>query len=106
MLVKMPGASSHVADSKAAQVLVQTRLMGAAPGSGHMAPDSIAMTPQLMLLPLPLGPAAAEFAETADPVHPLTLWMRARGTPIGYMPVPMPAAIHQALMAFPPDPAQ
>jgi hypothetical protein len=105
MLVKMPGASSHVATSKDAQVLVQTRLMGAAPGAGHMAPDTIAMTPQLMLLPLPLDPAAAELPETADSVHPLTLWMRARGTPIGYMPVPVPAAVHQALMAFPPDPA-
>ena len=106
MLVKMPGASSHVATSKDAQVLVQTRLMGAAPGAGHMAPDTIAMTPQLMLLPLPLDPAAAELPETADSVHPLTLWMRARGTPIGYMSVPVPAAVHQALMAFPPDPGR
>jgi hypothetical protein len=106
MLVKMPGASSHVAASKDAQVLVQTRLMGTAPGAGHMAPDSIAMAPQLMLLPLPLDPAVAAVPETADAAHPLTLWMRARGRPIGHMPVPVPAAIHQALMAFPPDPAR
>jgi hypothetical protein len=96
MLVKMPGASSHVAASKDTQVLVQTRLMGAAPGAGHAAADTIAMTPQLTLLPLPLDPAAAEVPET--------LWMRARGTPIGYMPVPVPAAIQQALRVLPPDP--
>jgi hypothetical protein len=104
MLSGMPGATGHVAAGKDAQGLVRTKLMGAQEGAGHTAAP-IAMTPQLMLLPLPFGPAAAEFPETADSVHPLTLWMQARGTPIGYMPVPVPAAVHQALMAFPPDPA-
>jgi hypothetical protein len=106
MLMRIPRATGYVAASEETQVLVQTKLMGAAPGAGDMASDTIAMTPQLMLLPLPIDPATMELLETYDPVHPLTLWMRARGTPIGYIPVPVPAAVHQALMAFPPDPAQ
>ena len=86
--------------------MVQTGLMRAAPGAGHEASDTIAMSPQLMILPLPIDPAAMGLRGTYDPTHPLTVWMLARGTPIGYMPVPVPAAVHQALMAFPPDPAQ
>jgi hypothetical protein len=105
MLSGMPGANGHVAAGKDAQGSVRMRLMGAAEGASHAAAAPIAMTPQLMLLPLSFDPAAAEFPETADSVHPLTLWMRARGTPIGYMPVPVPVAVHQALTAFPPDPA-
>jgi hypothetical protein len=106
MLVGMPGATGQVASGKDAQVLVQTGPMGPAQGAGHAAADPIAMTPQLMILPLPLDPAAADLPGTSDPTHPLTLWMRARGTPIGSMPVPVPEAVHQALRVLPPDPAR
>ena len=41
-----------------------------------------------------------------DPTHPLTLWMLARGTPIGYVPVPVPEAVLQALTVFPPNPTR
>jgi hypothetical protein len=104
MLVRMPGVTSHVAAGKDAQVLVQTRLMGAEPGADQAA-DSIAMTPQLTILPLPIDPAA-ELPGTHDPTHPLTLWMLARGTPIGHLHVRFPDAVHQALTTIPPDPGQ
>jgi hypothetical protein len=85
-------------------VLVQTRLMRAEQGAGHLAADPTSLTPQLMILPLPLDPAASAFHGTADPTHPLTLWMRAKGTPIGYVPVPVPQPVHHALRVLPPDP--
>jgi hypothetical protein len=106
MLMRIPGATGYVAASEEAQVSVQARLMGAALGAGYVAADTIAMSPQLMILPLPIDPAAMGLPGIYDPTHPLTLWMLARGTPLGYMPVPVPAAVHQALMSFPPDPAQ
>jgi hypothetical protein len=105
MLMGLPEATGHVAASEETQVLVQARLMGAAPGAGHAAVDAVTMTPQLMILPLPINPAATGLPGTYDPTHPLISWMLVRGTPIGHMPVPVPAAIHQALMASPPDPA-
>jgi hypothetical protein len=87
------------------QPLVQTGHMSAAQGAGQGTAATDILTPQLMLLPLPIDPATVELLETYDPTHPLTSWKRARDTPIGYMSVLVPAAVHQALMAFPPDPA-
>jgi hypothetical protein len=104
MFAGMHGVTSHVAAGKDEQALVQTRLTGAAQGAGHATPESVSPTPQLLILPLPLDPAASEFPETSDPRHPLTLWMRARGTPIGYLPVLVPEPVHQALRVLPPDP--
>ena len=104
MLAGMPGANGLVAAGKDVQSSVQTRLMGATESAGPAAADPIAMTPQLMLLPLPLDPAAAELHGTSDPTHPLTLWMRARGTHIGAMPVPVPEAVQQVLRVLPPTP--
>jgi hypothetical protein len=104
MLVGMPGAHGVVAAGKDVQVLVQMRMMGATEGAGPVATDPIAITPQLMLLPLPLDPAALELPGISDPTHPLTVWMRARGTPIGAMPVAVPEAVQQALMVLPPTP--
>jgi hypothetical protein len=97
---------SQGASGKDQQLFGQSGHTGAAQGAGPAAADPNAMTPQLMLLPLPRDPAAAELPGTSDPTHPLTLWMRARGTPIGYMPVLVPAAIHQALRVLPPDPGR
>ena len=77
-----------------------------AQSAGHAAPDTSSLTPQLMIMPLPLDPAASEFPNTADPMHPLTLWMRVRGTPIGYVPVPVSETIHQALWVLPPNPTR
>jgi hypothetical protein len=51
-------------------------------------------------------PTAAPVPGTDDPMHPLTLWMRARGTAIGHAPRHVPAVVHQTLMAMPPAFAQ
>jgi hypothetical protein len=69
-----------------------------------MAAEPISLTPQLMILPLPLDTAPSAFSEVADPMHPLTLWVRARGTPIGYVLVPVPEPVHRVLRVLPPDP--
>lgn len=106
MLVGMPGVTGHVAAGKDEQALVQTKLTRAAQGAGHAAADTISLTPQLLILPLPIDPAASEFPGTSDPTHPLTLWMKARGTPIGSAPVPVPEAVHQALRILPPNPTR
>jgi hypothetical protein len=109
-LVWMPsgrqGVTSRVGPGKDELTLVQTTLMSAAQDAGHMAADTISLTPQLMILPLPLDPAASKLPETSDPTHPLTLWMRARGTPIGYAPVPVPETVHQSLTVLPPNPTR
>ncbi|MGH8070820.1 MAG: hypothetical protein ACRERE_37410 [Candidatus Entotheonellia bacterium] len=106
MLAGRQGVTSHVAAGKDEPALVQTTLTRVAQGVGQAAASSISLTPQLLLLPLPLDPAASAFPDTADPMHPLTLWMRARGTPIGYAPVPVPEAVHQALRVLPPNPTR
>jgi hypothetical protein len=104
MLAARQDVTSHVAPGKDEPTVVQTTLMGAAQDAGPMAADTISLTRQLMILPLPLDPAASKLTETSDPTHPLTLWMRARGTTIGYTPVPVPEAVHQALTVLAPDP--
>jgi hypothetical protein len=106
MLAGRQGITGHVTAGTDQQTLVQTSLTRAARGAGHAAADTISLTPQLMILPLPLDPAASEFPGTSDPMHPLTLWMRARGTPIGYVPVPVPEPVHQALRVLPPIPTR
>ena len=106
MLAARQGITTHVAAGKDQQALVQRTLTRAVQGAHHAAADTISLTPQLMILPLPLDPAASELLETADPMHPLTFWMRARGTPIGYAPVPVPEAVHQALRVLPPNPTR
>jgi hypothetical protein len=106
MLAGRLGVTSHVAHGKDEPTLVQTTLMTAAQDAGHMPADTISLTPQLMILPLPLDPEVSKLTETSDLTHPLTLWMRARGTPIGYAPVPMPEAVHQALRVLPPNPTR
>jgi hypothetical protein len=77
MLAGKQGVISHVAAGTDEQALVQTTLTRATPSAGHAAPDNASLTPQLMILPLPLDQAAAGFPETPEPRHPLTLWMRA-----------------------------
>jgi hypothetical protein len=104
MLAGRDDVTSHVAAGTDEQVLVQTRLMGATEGAGRAAADPNAKTPQLMILPLPIDPAASEFPGANDPTHPLSLWMKARGTPFGYVPIPVPEPVHQALRVLPPDP--
>lgn len=106
MLAGKQGITSHVAAGKDEPALVQTTLTGAAQGAGYVGPDPIIPTPQLLILPLPLDPAASEIPETSDPTHPLTPWMRARGTPIGYVPVPVPEPVHQVLRVLPPYPTR
>ena len=99
MLAGMPVIKDPGASGRDAQGVVQT---------GHTGPVKapLTMTPQLMILPLPIDPAAAPLPGISDPAHPLTLWMLARGTPIGVAPVPVPQAAQQALMAMPPGPTQ
>jgi hypothetical protein len=104
MLAGMHGVTGHVAAGKDETALVEMRLTGAAQGAGHAAADAISLTPQLLILPLPLDPLASEFPGTSDPTHPLTLWIRARDTPIGYVSVPVPEPVHQALRVLPPNP--
>jgi hypothetical protein len=106
MLSGRQGGNSQVAPGKDEQVLVQMGHTGAAQGAGHVAADTIILTPQLMILPLPIDPVAAQLPGANDPTHPLTLWMRARGTPIGSAPVPVPEAVHQALRILPPNPTR
>ena len=106
MLAGRQGVTSHVATGSDEQALVQTTLTRAAQSAGHAAPDTVSLTPQLMIMPLPLDPSASEVPNTADPMHPLTLWMRVRGTPIGYVPVPVSEPIHQALRVLPPNPTR
>jgi hypothetical protein len=106
MLARRQGITSHVATSNVEQALIQTTLTRAAQSAGHVAPDTVSLIPQLMIMPLPLDPAASEVPTTADPMHPLTLWMRVRGTPIGYVPVPVSESIHQALRVLPPNPTR
>jgi hypothetical protein len=102
----MPGANGHVAASNDAQGSRQTRLIGAVQGAGPAAAEPKAKTPQLLLLPLPIDHAATELPGTYHPTHPLTLWMRAQGAPIGAMLVPVPEAVHQALLVLPPTPGR
>jgi hypothetical protein len=104
MLSGRQGGKGHVASGKDEQALVQMGHTGAAQGAGQAAADTISLTPQLLLLPLPLDQAASEFPGTSDPTHPLTLWTKARGTPIGALPVPVPEAVHQVLRVLPPTP--
>jgi hypothetical protein len=96
----------QVAAGRDTKALIPTEHTGAARRSGQAAADTITMAPQLMILLLPLDPAAAQLPGIYDPTHPLTLWMLARGTPIGLAPVQMPQAAQQALMAIPPGPAR
>jgi hypothetical protein len=95
--------NSDVAAGTDEQGLVQSGHRGAAQGAPTIAVDPTSLTPQLMIVPLPLDPAVSVFPGTADPTHPLTLWMGARATPIGYAPVPVPEPVHQALRVLPPD---
>jgi hypothetical protein len=104
MLAGRQGVTSHVAAGKDEPALEQIGHTGAAQGARTRAADSISLTPQLMILPLPLDPAASAFPGTVDLTHPLTLWMGARGTPIGYAPVPVPEPVHHVLRILPPDP--
>ena len=104
MLAGRQGVISHVAAGKDERPLVQTTLTRAAQGAGQAAANCVSLTPQLVILPLPLDPAASAFPDISDPTHPLTLWMRARGTPIGYAPVPVPEPVLQALWDLPPNP--
>jgi hypothetical protein len=106
MLVGRHGVTSHVAAGKDEPALVQTSLTRAARGAGHATPDTISLTPQFLLLPLPLDPAASALPETSDPTHPLSLWVRARGTSIGYVPVLVPEPVHQALQVLQPNPTR
>jgi hypothetical protein len=106
LLAGKQGATSHVAAGKDEPAVVQTRRTGAVQGGGHAAADAVSTTPQLLILPLPLDPAASASPETSDPTHPLILWMRARGTQIGYVPVPIPEPVHQALRLLPPNPTR
>ena len=104
VLAGRQGITSHVLTSNVEQGLIKTTPTRAAQSTGHGAPDTVSLTPQLMILPLPLGPVASEVPNATDPTHPLSLWMRARDTPIGYMPVPVPEAVHQVLRVLPPNP--
>ena len=104
MLAGMHGATGHVAVGTDGQASGQMGHAGAVQGAGTTAADPISLIPQLMILPLPIDPTASASPGTVDPTHPLTLWMRARGAPIGYAPVPMPEPVHQALRALPPNP--
>ena len=106
MLTGRQGGTGHVAAGKDEPALAQTRPTGAAQGAGQAAADTIILTPQLMILPLPIDPAAAQLPGANDPTHPLALWMRARGTPIGYVPVSVPEPVHQALRVLPPNPTR
>jgi hypothetical protein len=106
MLPGRQGVTGHVVPGKDEPALVQTTLTGSAQDAGHAAAYTTSLTLQLIILPLPLDPAASKFSDTSDPMHPLTLWMRARGTPIGYAPVPVPEAVHQALRVLPPNPTR
>ena len=106
MLTGMPGVTGHVAAGKDEPALVQERLTRAARGTGHAVVDTISLTPQLLILSLPLDPAASEVPSSSDPAHPLSLWMRARGMLIGYVLVPLPEPVHQALRVLPPNPTR
>jgi hypothetical protein len=106
MLAGRHGVTSHVATGKDEQAVVQTTLTTAAQSAGHMASDHVSPTPQLMILPLPPAPMASEVPGSSDPAHPLSLWMRVRGTPIGFAPVPVPEPVHQALRVLPPNPTR
>jgi hypothetical protein len=99
MLAGVNIVKAPVASGSDAPAVVPTQRAGAAEAN-------ITMTPQLMILPLPLDPAAAQLPGSYDPAHPLTLWMLARGTPIGLAPVQMTQVAQQALTAILPDPAQ
>jgi hypothetical protein len=57
MLEARQGITTHVAAGIDQQALVQTTLTRAAQGAHHAAADTISLTPQLMILPLPLDPA-------------------------------------------------
>jgi hypothetical protein len=106
MLAGRQGVTSYVAADSDEQALVQTTRTRAEQSAGHAAPDTVSLTPQLVIMPLPLDPVASAFPDTSDPMHPLTLWMRARGTPIGYVPVPVSEPIYQALRVLPPNPTR
>jgi hypothetical protein len=93
-VIKDPGASG-----KDAQTVALTERTEAAEAT-------LTMTPRLMILPLPLDPTAVQLPGLYDPTHPLTLWMMARGMPIGLAPVQMPQVAQQALMTIPPGLAQ
>jgi hypothetical protein len=106
MLSRMQVGKGQVPASKDARPLVQTGHTGVAQRAGQAAADTIPMSPQLIILPLPIDPATMDLPGASDPTHPLTLWMMARDTPIGHVPVHFSEVVHQTLMNLPPDPAR
>jgi hypothetical protein len=103
MLVGRHGVPSQVTPGQDEHTLIRTRPMRASQGTGQETPDTISLTPQLMILPLPLDPEASGNREASDPTHPLTLWMSARGSPIGSVTVPVSDPVLQALRVMPPQ---
>jgi hypothetical protein len=106
MLAGVNVVKDQVVSGRDLQALAPTEHTGVAQRNSQAAAATSTMTPQLMILPLPLDPAAAQLPGIYDPAHPLTLWMLARGTPIGLAPVRMTQVAQQALSAIPREPAQ
>jgi hypothetical protein len=93
----------EVSDGRNEQAFVHA---GAIQCASKAVADIISMTSQLMILPLPIAPAVAQLLGAYDPRNPLTMWMMARGTPIGQVHVYLPDAVHQVLTAIAPNPAR
>jgi len=106
MLKETNVVDSKVAFSSDEHVLRQMGHTGSAQTTSQATMDTSTVTPQLMILPLPIDLAAAQLPGANDPTHPLSLWMTARGMPIGHMLVQFPQAVHQALTVIRPDPVR
>ena len=97
MLAGMPVVKGKVSYGKGDVGLVEIVQKS---GADTEEEEIINMTPHIMILPLPLDPAAAQLPHVYDPNHPTRQWVMAAGTPLAHLHVHFTDAVHQALRAI------
>lgn len=103
MLAGKNVVTGQVADSEDAKSPMQTVHSEAAQDTANAAQGITRLPPHLMILPLPIDPTAMQLPMTYDPTQPLALWRTVSGTPIAYVLVHVPDAVHKVLTAIPLD---
>jgi hypothetical protein len=68
--------------------------------------ETITMTPHVMILPLPIDPAAAGLEPAYDPDHSLSMWVMGAGTPTAHLRVHFSQRLYKALQMLPGHGAQ
>ncbi len=97
MLAGMNVTKAGVALGKDAKASTQVANHEHAHGGGPG--ETIAMTPHLMILPLPVDPTAAKLSGSYDPASPMSMWVMAPNTPIEHLHVHFPEPVVKALMS-------